>query len=163
MVGRPSARQGRGHDFSPSRRPRAARMIAARRRPGVPGRGHRADGYPVAGPHRHGDARDAVLVERRDGGVRRRRALRRVDGADLGAGHVPAEQRGTEVGDAVTSLSIRGVTKSYGDTQVLDGVDLEVPAQSVTAILGPSGCGKTTLLRIIARFTDPDHGTLAFG
>jgi iron(III) transport system ATP-binding protein len=63
----------------------------------------------------------------------------------------------------MTSLAIRGVTKSYGVTHVLDGVDLEVPAQSITAILGPSGCGKTTLLRIIAGFAEPDTGTVAFG
>ncbi|MDQ1629016.1 MAG: iron(III) transport system ATP-binding protein [Actinomycetota bacterium] len=63
----------------------------------------------------------------------------------------------------MTSLSIRGVAKAYGATPVLRGVDLEVPAKSITAILGPSGCGKTTLLRIIAGFTDPDGGVVKFG
>ncbi|MGZ4637747.1 MAG: ABC transporter ATP-binding protein [Actinomycetes bacterium] len=63
----------------------------------------------------------------------------------------------------MTSLSIRGVTKRFSATPVLDGVDLEVPARSITAILGPSGCGKTTLLRIIAGFTDPDAGSVSFG
>jgi iron(III) transport system ATP-binding protein len=63
----------------------------------------------------------------------------------------------------MTSLSIRGVTKRFTATPVLAGVDLEVPAKSITAILGPSGCGKTTLLRIIAGFTDPDTGTVLFG
>ena len=37
----------------------------------------------------------------------------------------------------MTSLSLRGVTKTYGPTRVLEGVDLEVPARSITAVLGP--------------------------
>ncbi len=63
----------------------------------------------------------------------------------------------------MTSLSLRGVTKTYGPTRVLEGIDLEVPARSITAVLGPSGCGKTTLLRIVAGFTNPDAGTVTFG
>ncbi|HEY0357201.1 MAG TPA: ATP-binding cassette domain-containing protein, partial [Mycobacteriales bacterium] len=56
----------------------------------------------------------------------------------------------------MTALTIRGVTKSFGPVPVLDGVDLDVPAESLTAVLGPSGCGKTTLLRLIAGFDSPD-------
>ncbi|AEH07979.1 MULTISPECIES: ABC transporter ATP-binding protein [Protofrankia] len=63
----------------------------------------------------------------------------------------------------MTALTITGVTKSYGDTPVLQAVDLHVPNGSLTAVLGPSGCGKTTLLRVIAGFADPDGGTVAFG
>ncbi|KLL11212.1 MULTISPECIES: ABC transporter ATP-binding protein [Protofrankia] len=63
----------------------------------------------------------------------------------------------------MTALTITGVTKSYGGTPVLQGVDLHVPQGSLTAVLGPSGCGKTTLLRVIAGFADPDGGTVAFG
>jgi iron(III) transport system ATP-binding protein len=63
----------------------------------------------------------------------------------------------------MTSLTVRGVTKSFGPTRVLDGVDLHVPAQTVTAVLGPSGCGKTTLLRLVAGFDDPDGGTISLG
>ena len=65
--------------------------------------------------------------------------------------------------DLMTALTLRGVTKSFGATTVLHGVDLDVPARELTAILGPSGCGKTTLLRLIAGFLDPDAGTIAFG
>jgi iron(III) transport system ATP-binding protein len=46
---------------------------------------------------------------------------------------------------------------------VLTGVDLEVPAGSLTAILGPSGSGKTTLLRLMAGFERPDAGTITIG
>jgi iron(III) transport system ATP-binding protein len=63
----------------------------------------------------------------------------------------------------MTALTVTGVTKSFDSTQVLDGVDLHVPAHSLTAVLGPSGCGKTTLLRLIAGFDDPDSGTIDFG
>ena len=63
----------------------------------------------------------------------------------------------------MSSLTLRGVTKSFGPTPVLTGVDLHVPVGSLTALLGPSGCGKTTLLRLIAGFDDPDAGTVAVG
>ena len=61
------------------------------------------------------------------------------------------------------SLSISGVTKSFGGPSVLSGVDLEVPEGSFTAILGASGSGKTTLLRIIAGFERPDAGEVRLG
>ena len=52
----------------------------------------------------------------------------------------------------------RGIVKSYGGRSILSGVDLDVPAGTITAVLGPSGCGKTTLLRILAGFDEPDAG-----
>jgi iron(III) transport system ATP-binding protein len=58
------------------------------------------------------------------------------------------------------ALQLRGVTKSFGHHRVLDGVDLDVEAGSLTAVLGPSGGGKTTLLRVIAGFLRPDEGTV---
>lgn len=57
-------------------------------------------------------------------------------------------------------ISVRGVHKSYRDRRVLAGVDLDVAAGTITAVLGPSGCGKTTLLRIMAGFDDPDAGVV---
>ncbi|MCA0146802.1 ABC transporter ATP-binding protein [Blastococcus sp. LR1] len=63
----------------------------------------------------------------------------------------------------MSSLTVTGLTKAFGATQVLDGVDLHVPAGSLTALLGPSGCGKTTLLRLVAGFDDPDRGVVALG
>jgi iron(III) transport system ATP-binding protein len=63
----------------------------------------------------------------------------------------------------MTALTLSGVTKAFGSTAVLRGVDLHVPARTLTAVLGPSGCGKTTLLRLVAGFDDPDAGTIALG
>jgi iron(III) transport system ATP-binding protein len=61
----------------------------------------------------------------------------------------------------MTALTLSGVTKAFGSTAVLCGVDLHVPARTLTAVLGPSGCGKTTLLRLVAGFDEPDSGTVA--
>ncbi|WNV74068.1 ABC transporter ATP-binding protein [Geodermatophilus sp. DSM 44513] len=63
----------------------------------------------------------------------------------------------------MSSLTVTGVTRSYGGTPVLTGVDLHVPEGGFTALLGPSGCGKTTLLRLVAGFDDPDAGTIEVG
>ncbi len=63
----------------------------------------------------------------------------------------------------MSSLSITGVSKSFGSTRAVDDVTLQVPHSSFTSVLGPSGCGKTTLLRLIAGFLVPDSGTIAFG
>ena len=61
------------------------------------------------------------------------------------------------------AVRIRGVHKSFGRTAVLRGVDLDVPAGGITAVLGPSGSGKTTLLRILAGFERADTGTVQLG
>ncbi|MBO0677667.1 ABC transporter ATP-binding protein [Mycolicibacterium sp. S2-37] len=61
-------------------------------------------------------------------------------------------------GGQAPGLQASGVRKSFGARSVLAGVDLEVPAGTITAVLGPSGCGKTTLLRILAGFEEPDAG-----
>ncbi|MEV7557932.1 ATP-binding cassette domain-containing protein [Streptomyces sp. NPDC089795] len=53
-----------------------------------------------------------------------------------------------------------GLTKSYGDLRVLDGIDLAVPRGSVLALLGPNGAGKTTTVRILATLTAADSGNV---
>lgn len=63
----------------------------------------------------------------------------------------------------MTQLAISGLSKAFGGRAVLDDVDLEVPENSLTAILGPSGSGKTTLLRVIVGFEHADSGTVRLG
>ncbi|MBO3723657.1 ABC transporter ATP-binding protein [Actinomyces bowdenii] len=59
------------------------------------------------------------------------------------------------------AIDIRSLTKSYGAKQVLDGLDLTVPAGSVLALLGPNGAGKTTTVEILQGLRRPDSGALA--
>lgn len=59
-------------------------------------------------------------------------------------------------------LTIRGLRKSFGDNEVLRGIDLYIPAGQFVAIVGRSGCGKSTLLRLIAGLDKPTAGSIGF-
>jgi ABC-type nitrate/sulfonate/bicarbonate transport system ATPase subunit len=67
----------------------------------------------------------------------------------------------TETEAPVTeSLSFRKVTRRYGALTALAGIDLDLRAKAVTAVVGPSGCGKSTLLELVAGLQEPDEGEL---
>ena len=57
-------------------------------------------------------------------------------------------------------LALKGISKRFGGTLVLDGVSLSVGAEEFLVVLGPSGCGKSTLLRAIAGLETIDSGTI---
>ncbi|MFJ4189774.1 ATP-binding cassette domain-containing protein [Kitasatospora sp. NPDC089509] len=59
----------------------------------------------------------------------------------------------------MAAISAVGLTKSYGDKEVLRGVDLTIPAGSVFALLGPNGAGKTTTVEILSTLIPADGGT----
>jgi polar amino acid transport system ATP-binding protein len=63
----------------------------------------------------------------------------------------------------MTFLRAVGVSKSYGDLEVLHGVTFEIEPGQVKAIIGPSGSGKSTLLRCLALLEQPDSGTVTLG
>ena len=56
-------------------------------------------------------------------------------------------------------IEARGLTKRFGSTLALDGLDLEVPAGAILGVLGPNGAGKTTAVRILTTLTLPDSGS----
>jgi len=56
--------------------------------------------------------------------------------------------------DAATKIGVEDLDVYYGDDHALDGVSMEIPEQSVTALIGPSGCGKSTFLRCLNRMND---------
>jgi ABC-2 type transport system ATP-binding protein len=58
------------------------------------------------------------------------------------------------------TIEARGLTKRFGNTQALDGLDLVAEAGQVVAVLGPNGAGKTTFVRAVATLLAPDEGTL---
>jgi len=58
------------------------------------------------------------------------------------------------------AIEITGVTKSFGDHRVLDGLDLQVRRGDVFALLGPNGAGKTTMITILSTLARPDSGAV---
>ncbi|GAA1391508.1 ABC transporter ATP-binding protein [Kitasatospora putterlickiae] len=80
------------------------------------------------------------------------------DTATTGAG---APVKGAPVVDKATNrLAARGLGLRYGSRTIVDGLDLDLPGNAVTAIVGPNACGKSTLLRGLTRLLDPAAGTV---
>src|SRR5215204_1415135 len=63
--------------------------------------------------------------------------------------------------DAATAIAVRDLTKSYGETRAVDGVDLDVSTGEVFALLGPNGAGKTTTVEILEGFRHRDGGEVS--
>ena len=63
----------------------------------------------------------------------------------------------------MSDIILKGISHSYGETRVLEGIDLTIKKGEFFTLLGPSGCGKTTLLRILAGFINPTEGQVFVG
>jgi putative spermidine/putrescine transport system ATP-binding protein len=61
------------------------------------------------------------------------------------------------------AVSLRGLTKRYGQVTAVDGIDLDIREGELLTLLGPSGSGKTTTLRMVAGFELPSEGTIQLG
>ena len=73
----------------------------------------------------------------------------------------PIETIDRSAATAECAVSLRGVSKSYGDSTVVRDLNLDIAAAEFFSLLGPSGCGKTTTLRMIGGFVDPTHGEVS--
>ena len=73
------------------------------------------------------------------------------------ASEQPEERRAPQSSAAV-KMRARGVDVYYGDNHALQGVDLDITRDEVTALIGPSGCGKSTFLRCFNRMNDQIPG-----
>ena len=63
----------------------------------------------------------------------------------------------------MATVSLRNLTKSFGDVDVIKGVSIDVAHGEFVALVGPSGCGKSTLIRLIAGLEDVSGGTIDIG
>jgi len=59
---------------------------------------------------------------------------------------------------SITALAVRGLTKRFGETIAVDGIDLTVPAGTFYGVVGPNGAGKTTTLSMVSGLLRPDRG-----
>jgi ABC-type nitrate/sulfonate/bicarbonate transport system ATPase subunit len=72
----------------------------------------------------------------------------------------PAQEPRNVIGESAGEIHLAGVTRTFGGVRALDGVDLDVAAHEIVAVVGPSGCGKTTLLELVCGLQAPDSGTV---
>ncbi|RTL68103.1 MAG: ABC transporter ATP-binding protein [Pseudonocardiaceae bacterium] len=71
-----------------------------------------------------------------------------------------AATSGAAVRGEAAAVEFRGVSRVFGETRALDGLDLALRPGELLALLGPSGCGKTTALRLLAGFDKPSSGEI---
>lgn len=68
---------------------------------------------------------------------------------------------GERLGDKV--IEIKGLSKAYGDRQLIDDMSFTVPKGAIVGIIGPNGAGKSTLFRMITKIEEPDSGVIDIG
>lgn len=63
----------------------------------------------------------------------------------------------------MAQLTLQNIAKSFGDTPIVRGIDLQIPHGEFCVLVGPSGCGKSTLLRLIAGLEEASAGSICIG
>lgn len=79
------------------------------------------------------------------------------------AAAVSLDEAATAAAASANALVLRSVTKRFGSTVAVDGIDLTIPAGTFYGLVGPNGAGKTTTLSMIAGLLEPDRGTIHVG
>jgi NitT/TauT family transport system ATP-binding protein len=74
----------------------------------------------------------------------------------------PAESSAGPVRTARPHVTIRGLSKRFGETQIYDNFDLDLPRGELISVFGPNGCGKSTLINLIAGLIPVDAGQILF-
>jgi sulfonate transport system ATP-binding protein len=92
--------------------------------------------------------------------IAQRRLVTIVDFAPLEPAAHPRDQTSGRLHGL--AINVQGLKKSFGDNQVLNGIDLRVAAGEFLAIVGRSGCGKSTLLRLLLGLEQPNGGAFSF-
>jgi len=69
-----------------------------------------------------------------------------------------ADRASPSGGDGEMLLRLRGIGKNFGPVQALTDIDLDVPAELVTALVGDNGAGKSTLIKTVSGIWAPSHG-----
>jgi phospholipid/cholesterol/gamma-HCH transport system ATP-binding protein len=72
----------------------------------------------------------------------------------------PAQAHIPRMPDSTPKIRLRGLTKSFGDKVVLDGIDLDIMPHTSMVVIGGSGSGKSVLLKCILGLLEPDDGTI---
>src|SRR6187401_1853286 len=63
---------------------------------------------------------------------------------------------------AAPHVTVRGLTKRFGNASIYDGFDLDIPRGKLVSVFGPNGCGKSTLINMIAGLIPSDAGEILF-
>src|SRR5687768_3205343 len=115
-------------------------------------------------PRRRPAAQSTRALRRRRSATSRSGRPRRRPAAQSTRGSGRSDGSGADnMGSPMAEVVFAGVGKSYGETRVIEGLDLEIRDRELMALVGPSGCGKSTALRMIAGLEEVTSGTISIG
>ena len=104
----------------------------------------------------------SALLRVIDIGVKKAQAILNIPLMDID-GRILPDAASKTASSAPLSLSAKDISFAYDKKKIIDGISLDIPAKSKTAIVGPSGGGKTTFCHLLSRFWDVDKGSVTLG